>query len=95
MKTELATYCEGCDQFSAQFRQRDDRQWVCQDCGHLKECPDPQWSDNCDGDLTTPHEVKKGLCEGCMAVIDSWSNDGDNDDGPEQAKLVTDGGQNE
>lgn len=94
MKEHLNSYCKGCDQFSAPHRRRDDGQWVCEDCGHLVECSDPQWSDNCDGDLTTPYEVKKGLCEGCMAVIDSWSEDGDADDGPEQAKLVTDGGEN-
>ena len=92
MQDSLNSYCKGCDQFSAPHRRRDDGQWVCEDCGHLVECSDPQWSDNCDGDLTTAYEVKKGLCEGCMAVIDSWSEDGDADDGPEQAKLVTDGG---
>jgi hypothetical protein len=93
MKEHLNSYCKGCDQFSAPHRRRDDGQWVCEDCGHLVECSDPQWSDNCDGDLTTPYEVKKGLCEGCMAVIDSWSEDGDADDGAEQTKLVTDGGE--
>jgi len=79
MKAELSTYCNGCDQFSAQFRQRDDGQWVCEYCGYLQECLDPQWSDNCDGDLTTAYEVKMGFCEGCMAVIDSWSEDSDKD----------------
>jgi len=92
MKEHLNSYCKGCDQFSAPHRRRDDGQWVCEDCGHLVECSDPQWSDNCDGDLTTPHEVTKGLCEGCMAVIDSWSDDGGGDGGAEQRKLVTDGG---
>jgi len=93
MDEHLDTYCKGCDQFSAPHRRRDDGQWVCEDCGHLVKCSDPQWSDNCGGDLTTPHEVKKGLCEGCMAVIDSWGDDGEEDDAPEQTKLVTDGGQ--
>lgn len=92
MQEHLNTYCKGCDQFSAPHRRRDDGQWVCEDCDHLVECSNPQWSDNCDGDLTTPHEVKKGLCEGCMAVIDSWSDDGEGDNGPEQTKLMTDGG---
>jgi len=92
MQDSLNSYCKGCDQFSAPHRRRDDGQWVCEDCGHLVECSDPQWSDNCDGDLTTPHEITKGLCEGCMAVIDSWSDDGDDDGGAEQTKLVTDGG---
>jgi hypothetical protein len=92
MQDSLNTYCKGCDQFSAPHRRRDDGQWVCEDCGHLVECSDPQWSDNCDGDLTTPYEVKKGLCEGCMAVIDSWSDDSEEASGSEQTKLMTDGG---
>jgi len=89
---QLNSYCKGCDQLSAPHRRRDDGQWICEDCGHLVECSDPQWSDNCDGDLTTPHEVKKGLCQGCMAVIDSWSDDSEETSGSEQAKLMTDGG---
>lgn len=89
---QLNSYCKGCDQLSAPHRRREDGQWVCEDCGHLVKCSDPQWSDNCDGDLTTAHEVKKGLCEGCMAVIDSWSDDSEEASGSEQAKLMTDGG---
>jgi len=51
MQDSLNSYCKGCDQFSAPHRRRDDGQWVCEDCGHLVECSDPQWSDNCDDDL--------------------------------------------
>ena len=88
MTDRLTTYCKGCDQFSAPHRRRDDGQWVCENCGHIPECPNPQWSDNCDETLTTPHEVKKGLCEGCMDVIRSWSDQDDSDNESQQTKLI-------
>jgi len=87
----LELLCRDCDELSRTHR-RDGDQWVCTGCGNIKKCSNPQWSDNCVGDLITVHEVKKGLCEGCIAVIDSWSDDGDSDEKFKQTKLMTDGG---
>lgn len=88
----IEVLCKECDQLSATHLQRDDGQWECTECGNVKTCPDPQWSENCGGELTTPHQVKKGLCAGCIAVIRSWSDDAEDSEPTEQTKLITDGG---
>ncbi|MFC6720868.1 hypothetical protein ACFQGT_00285 [Natrialbaceae archaeon GCM10025810] len=77
---------------------------MCEETGDLEppvmmdewptECATPDWSDNCTGELVTNRERKKGLCEGCMAVIQSWGESGREPTDTEvvQTTLLTDGG---
>lgn len=89
----LDLYCRDCDEMSTTHQRTETDEWACETCGNVKQCGNPQWSDNCDGTLTTPTQVQKGLCGGCRDVIRSWSDDEDQDrKKSEQATLVTDGG---
>ena len=63
------------------------------------QCPNPNWSDNCDGTIKTEANRRKGLCQGCRDVIRSWGNDesdendkSDEGDDTEQTTLFVDGG---
>ena len=91
----LDLYCGNCDVLSVRHS-RDGDEWVCSTCGNVKECSNPQWSDNCTGDLSTVREARQGLCGGCVAVIESWSGgDEDRAEKSEQTTLMTDGGKAE